>query len=147
MSSEYITRIRSKIGNARLMITSSVAVIKNTQNHLLLQETHQQTWALPGGMIEPGESPQETVVREVLEETGLKIVPQNILGAFGGEAFRYTYPNGDQVEYTVIVFACHVLADTGQYDKAATRTLKYFSKDKLPELSLPYPKTLFFSEE
>ena len=37
------------------------------------------------------------------EETGLVIVPSKILGVFGGTEFRYVYPNGDQVEYTVIV--------------------------------------------
>ena len=32
-------------------------------------------WSLPGGLVETGESLDEAVRREVLEETGLKVKP------------------------------------------------------------------------
>ncbi len=35
-------------------------------------------WTLPGGGVEFGEDPQDAVVREVLEETGLQIRPREI---------------------------------------------------------------------
>jgi ADP-ribose pyrophosphatase YjhB (NUDIX family) len=37
-------------------------------------------WSVPGGRVEPGESPTEAVVREVLEETGLLVVPTGRAG-------------------------------------------------------------------
>lgn len=37
-------------------------------------------WTLPGGGLEFGESPEEAVVREVEEETGLKIKVKNVAG-------------------------------------------------------------------
>ncbi len=33
-------------------------------------------WALVGGKPEPGERPEQTVVREVMEELGLKFIPK-----------------------------------------------------------------------
>jgi 8-oxo-dGTP pyrophosphatase MutT (NUDIX family) len=37
-------------------------------------------WTLPGGWVEPGESPADTAVREVREETGLDVQPGQVLG-------------------------------------------------------------------
>ena len=40
---------------------------------LLIQRRDIPVWVLPGGGIDPGETPEEAVVREVLEETGLQV--------------------------------------------------------------------------
>ncbi|WP_326644529.1 NUDIX domain-containing protein [Streptosporangium sp. NBC_01755] len=37
-------------------------------------------WSIPGGRVEPGESDPEAVTREVLEETGLVVVPGRLAG-------------------------------------------------------------------
>ena len=38
-------------------------------------------WALPGGRIEMGESPEETVLRELEEEVGLKLDEDRVIGS------------------------------------------------------------------
>ena len=41
---------------------------------LLVRHTYGRlNWELPGGGAEPGESPNETAIREILEETGLEV--------------------------------------------------------------------------
>jgi 8-oxo-dGTP diphosphatase len=42
-------------------------------------------WALPGGMAEPGESTEECLTREILEETGLIVAVGSLLGVRGGQ--------------------------------------------------------------
>ena len=144
--SEYIQSIRSKIGHDLLLISSVAAVILNENNELLLQEKHGENWSLPAGMIEPGESPKAALIREVMEETGLLVEPDKILGVFGGEAFRYTYPNEDEVEYTVILMRCAALRDTGTIVDSETVSLRYFARGDMPELALPYPASVLFDE-
>lgn len=144
--SEYIEHLRSKVGNSILMIPSVAAVILDENNRILLQEKSFEAWSLPAGMIEPGESPGEATVREVKEETGLVVTPNKILGVFGGKKFRYTYPNGDSVEYTIILMHCSIFSDTGEITDSETKSLQYYAKESMPELALPYPKEVLFNE-
>lgn len=51
---------------------------------LLIQRGHEPEagrWSLPGGRVEPGESDQQAVVREVREETGLAVSCGALVGA------------------------------------------------------------------
>jgi 8-oxo-dGTP pyrophosphatase MutT (NUDIX family) len=144
--SPYYRGLRSKIGNGLLLLPSVAAVIRDVDGRLLLQEKSSgEGWSLPAGAIEPGESPARALRREVLEETGLSVVPTRILGVFGGQAFRYVYPNGDAVEFTVVLFRCAVVATAadGPSDPE-TKSLRYFARDELPKLPLAYPPEALF---
>ncbi len=61
------------------------AVINDSEGRLLLirrgHEPGAGLWSLPGGRIEPGETDQQAVAREVLEETGLLVECRQLLGA------------------------------------------------------------------
>ena len=142
--SPYYRKLREKIGNDLLLIPGVAAVIHNSEGHLLLQEQVGGVWSLPAGAIEPGEAPADTIRREVLEETGLIVEPAELLGVFGGSDFRGVYANGDVVESTVVVYRCSVIEDTGHISDSETVSLAYFSEDRAPNLTLPYPRSVLF---
>jgi argininosuccinate lyase len=52
--------------------------------HVLLvhQNYGRRRWSLPGGVLEPGESPHAAAVREVEEETGLRVELQHLVGVY-----------------------------------------------------------------
>jgi ADP-ribose pyrophosphatase YjhB (NUDIX family) len=73
---------------------------------------HPGDWTLPGGGIDHGEEPRDTVVREVREETGLDCTPGDILEVTSTH-FEGTAPSGRREDFHAlqIVFAAEVSGD------------------------------------
>ena len=137
--------LRTKVGSVRVLSPSVGAVIHDREGRLLLQEKSSgEAWSLPAGGIELGESPQEAIIREVMEETGYVVCVHSILGVFGGVEYRYTYPSGDQVEYVAILFQCKIIGGSGIPTDSETKSTQYFGRHEMPELALPYPKDDLF---
>ncbi|GAA3405878.1 NUDIX hydrolase [Paenibacillus hodogayensis] len=65
-------------------IVAVSALLMNPQNEVLLLRTHwrSDTWEMPGGNVEVGESLDKAVCREFLEETGITIRPIGITGVY-----------------------------------------------------------------
>ncbi len=147
MASDYIRNLRAKLGTQLVLLPGVAAVIQDDEGRLLLQEKSSgEGWSLPAGGIEPGETPQQAIAREVLEETGLTVRSLDLLGVFGGAEFRYTYPHGDQVEYVVALFRCEVGDEPGSPTDPETRSLKFTARAEMPKLALPYPMDMLFPE-
>ena len=139
----YYKKIREKLGHELILIPSVAAVIKNEQGKILFQYPGGEYWSLPAGAIEPGEAPEEAVIREVWEKTGLKVQVKKQKEVFGGEEFRYTYANGDKVEYIVVVFECEISGGELKSIDGESLKLKYFPLSEKPLLALPYPDKIF----
>lgn len=60
------------------------------------------TWSLPGGRVEPGEDAASAVVREVAEETGLRVQVAGVVGSV-------EWPTGDGRVYVISDLACRVV--------------------------------------
>ncbi len=128
-----------------MLIPSVAAVIRDIEDASSFRKNHLERGGVClAGAIEPGETPEQAICREVREETGLLVKPQEIIGVFGGGEFRYIYPGGDEAEYTVILYSCIPIGTSLEKLDPETRSLKYFAEGEMPELALPYPLTAFF---
>jgi 8-oxo-dGTP pyrophosphatase MutT (NUDIX family) len=138
--SDYLRSLRAKIGTDLLLMPAAVGIIWNEDGHvLLLQRSDNGLWDFPAGTPDPGEHPVQTLIREVFEETGLHVVPDYIRGVFGGPGFRITYPNGDLVEYTAIVYVCRIVGGELRAIDGEATGFAYFPPTEMPKLGADFP--------
>lgn len=98
---------------------------------LLVKESIDGKWSLPGGWADVGHSPKETVVKEFKEETGLDVIPKALLAVF--DKRLHAHPPEPFYVYKMI-FYCELVSFEF---KAGFDVLEvqYFDIDNLPELS------------
>lgn len=83
------------------------AIIFRDDSVLLIQrgrEPSRGKWSIPGGLVEVGESLREAVAREVLEESGLKVVVKDLVVALD----RVIHDTAGKIEYHYVLldFLC-----------------------------------------
>src|ERR671939_70961 len=62
-------------------VFAAAVILDEEKNIFLVKSTYQRfhPWGLPGGSLEYGEQPEEAVIREVWEETGLNVCIERLL--------------------------------------------------------------------
>ncbi|MFU8874734.1 NUDIX hydrolase [Micromonospora sp. SL4-19] len=130
--SPYVARLRGHIGHDLLMLYGVSAVVTDDAGRLLLARRGDNgRWSLPAGQVDPGEQPADALLREVREETGVRVEIERI----GGVATHpVVYPNGDACEYLNVWFRCRAAGGTATADGDESLAVGWFDPDDLPEL-------------
>ena len=106
----------------------AAAVVVNARGEILLvHHTYGPcNWELPGGGGEEGESPVDTAIREVKEETGLLVVARHLTGWY--------YEQSEQKEGLHVVFWCESQqgAQSVHPDGSEVSECRYWQPDALP---------------
>jgi 8-oxo-dGTP pyrophosphatase MutT (NUDIX family) len=98
---------------------------------LLIQRRDIPVWVLPGGGVETGETAEEAVIREMLEETGLTVSIER-------QVAEYSPVN--KLTQLTKVFECKHIAGL-QQKGPETRDIQFFDVQNLPKLIPPtFPK-------
>ena len=108
--SDYLRTLRARVGTSLLVVPSVTGLVFDDDGRVLLvRHANGGVWLLPGGAVDPDEAPQDAVVREVWEETGLHVEPIALCAVLGGPEFRVRYENGDETSYVMALFECRRL--------------------------------------
>jgi 8-oxo-dGTP pyrophosphatase MutT (NUDIX family) len=134
--SDYVRRLREKIGNDFMFMPSVAAVIRDDEGRILLVQHVEGRWQLPGGAVDPGERPAAAMQRECLEEAGITVEPVRIAGVYGGPEYRITYANGDEAGWVVTVFEARISAGVPAPSDDETQAVGWFRPDEIEELEL-----------
>ncbi|SFC30135.1 ADP-ribose pyrophosphatase YjhB, NUDIX family [Alkalibacterium subtropicum] len=130
---DYVEALREKIGHDAVILNGSVAFILDQNGEVLLQQRPDKSWGLPGGLMELGESFEETLIREVKEETNLTIKTYQFVDILSGRDFFVRLANGD--EYYSVTALYHVTDFDGtlKADSDESMQLKFFPFNNVPE--------------
>ncbi|MFZ2190506.1 MAG: NUDIX hydrolase [Candidatus Magasanikiibacteriota bacterium] len=106
------------------------AVIVNEQNKILhIRRNDIDIWETPGGRLEPKETPEQAIIREVKEEVGLDIKVEKLSGI-------YVRPHNNGIIFN---FVCSVIPGSIiVLSKEEARDVEWFDIDEIPKNSSPY---------
>lgn len=100
---------------------------------LLIKERSDNLWSLPGGWADPGQSPTESVVREVFEESGFETQARRLLAVYD----RSKHPHEPPCPFHIykLFFLCEI---TGGEAKTSyeTTAVDFFAENEIPDLSI-----------
>ncbi|HLZ06986.1 MAG TPA: NUDIX domain-containing protein, partial [Chloroflexota bacterium] len=106
----------------RTPLIAAIAVVFDAEGRVLLSDRADGFgWNLPAGYIDPDESPEEAVVREAREETGLDVAVDRFIGY--GTSKRFRRPFGPTIDGNLVTFAylCRVVGGTLEPTNEALR--------------------------
>ena len=135
LTDEKIEVIRDLFANQTGYQTPMVdirAVVFRENRILLVKESVDNRWAIPGGWADIGYTPSEVAVKEVKEEAGIDVVASRILAIVDKKC--HNHPPQSFYVYKIFVL-CEF---KGGQISTGTETLDagFFERDEIPELSL-----------
>lgn len=104
-SAETLAEALAGRGGTRILARGACAVILDDEGRvLLIKENYgKRRYGLPGGALEPGETPEDAVVREAREETSAQVEIDHLIGIYG-------FDN----EWVIHAYRCRVVAGSPQ---------------------------------
>ena len=134
----FILELRRSHGPGLLLLPGVCAVLVRDdlepgRTHLLLvRRSDTGAWSVPAGIVEPGEQPAATLVRELVEETRVLARVERLAWLVMDPPL--TYPNGDVCQFLTSVFRCSYVSGEAGVGDEESLDVRWFPTDDLPPL-------------
>lgn len=120
-------RLQAELGYITPKVGADAAIFDDEGRILLHLRADDRRWCLPCGWLEPSESPEEAVVREAWEETGLRVHPTELVGVFT----RRPDPAWGLFSMVAVCFLCEVTGGELTLSHEGL-DLRYWPLDEVP---------------
>ncbi len=128
---DYIHDLRKRIGSRKIILNCAGALILRDEKILFQRRTDNGKWGLIGGLLEMNETYEEAALREIREETGLKVRLESFLGIYHNH--NMVWSNGDAAHVISAYFTAGIVSGEPRIDEESYE-LRFFGKDEIPEL-------------
>jgi len=128
------TKIRDLFTNETGYATPKVdirGVVFKDNKILMVRESEDGKWSLPGGWGDIGFTPSEVAVKEVYEESGFEVKANRLLGVF--DKSRHPHPPSAYHIYKLFIL-CDITGGQAK-EGIETSAVGFFGLDELPPLS------------
>ena len=121
---------------ANSVVPSVTAVVQDDQARILLiHKVDNDLWALPGGGHDIGESIGDTVVREVLEETGYRVEVVRLSGTYTNPRHVMAYDDGEVRQQFSLCFVCRLIGGEAR-TSSESKAVRWVDRADLAGLSM-----------
>lgn len=127
---DFVTDLRRRIGHDPLWLMGANAIILRGDEVLLVRRSDTGEWAPVSGIVDPGEHPAETAVRESLEEAGVVIEVERMLWTVVLD--EIVYANGDRCRYLDHGFRARWVSGEPEVGDEESTEVGWFRLDELP---------------
>ena len=95
---------------ANSLVPGASAIVTDDEGNVLLHRRRDSgLWALPGGVMDIGETIAQCAEREVKEETGLTVHAYRLVGVYSDPEHVLAYSDGEVRQEFSVCFACRIL--------------------------------------
>jgi 8-oxo-dGTP pyrophosphatase MutT (NUDIX family) len=135
----YLGRLRKIVGCRLVLVPGARLVLSRADGMIFLQKRSDfGKWGLIAGSPEEGESLSDTMVREAMEEAGIKIERPVPFGFSSNPTLETTtYPNGDRCQFFAMMYACNRFSGEPRITDDESLDAKWFDIESLPNNCMP----------
>jgi ADP-ribose pyrophosphatase YjhB (NUDIX family) len=122
---------------ANSVVPSVTAAVRDSSGRLLLiHKIDNGFWALPGGAMDLGESIRDAAIREVEEETGVRVEVTGLVGIYTDPGHVMAYDDGEVRQEFSVCFHARPISGEPREDGTETKAARWVDLAEVAELPI-----------
>jgi ADP-ribose pyrophosphatase YjhB (NUDIX family) len=118
------------------LVPAASAIVEDLENRILLHKrSDNHLWSLPGGAMDLGESIEQTIIREVKEETGFDTKVLRCIGLYTNPRHIIEFSNGEIRQQFSICFHCKIIGGSLAVSSESTQ-VSFFTSEEIKHMDL-----------